>query len=273
MASNSITLAQVLAKPRKALFFILTYRIHISAIFSFLLFYNNYRLGVAMNYPLLISFSLWHFALYLFDRVYDGDLDKQSQPEEYVPENQRKFLYGLTVALVLGSLGFYIQTGFNLVYWFILLPITFLYTYPVYGKVRIKNLFIIKNLYSALPIWAMPLLFQAFLLLGSYDVPDNIMYSIISLAIYIWIGEIYWDIRDTSVDKKYGIATIPNTWGLLVAKILIVAMIVADWLLYGFNVNGSGIIYLILLPFTRESSDRIIFHLPPLIALTRFIIG
>lgn len=272
MESNTATISKVLAKPRKVLFFILTYRIHISAIFSFLLFYNNYRVEAAMNYPLLISFSLWHFALYLFDRVYDGDLDKQSQPEEYVPENQRKFLYGLTFAMVIASLGFYIQTGFNLVYWFILLPITFLYTYPVYGKTRIKNLFIFKNLYSAIIIWAMPLLFQAALLIGSYDIPDNIMYSIISLAIYIWIGEIYWDIRDMSVDEKYGIATIPNKWGLLVAKILIVAMIITDWLLYGFNINGSGLLYLILLPFTKEKSDRIIFHLPPLIALIRFCI-
>jgi len=273
------SLNSILAVPygilKRCFFYILAYRIHISAIFFFLLYYNNKRLTTnPLDYPLIISFAFWHFALYLFDRVYDGDLDKESQPNEYVPKKQRKALYIFIAGLVISSFFLYVKTGHPIVYWIILLPITFLYTLPIIGKTRIKNILIVKNVYSAGPIWTLPLYIQAVLVTGDPSkIPTDVLYSIFSLAIYILIGEIFWDIRDKSVDKKYGIATIPNTFGINTAKIIIFLLIVVDFSIKGqIDFNGSGILYCCLLPFTQEKSNRILFHLPPLIALLRFCI-
>ena len=249
---------------------ILRYRIHISLIFFFLLFYNNLRTGAPVNYALCVSFALWHFALFLFDRIYDRDLDKVSQPDEFIPESQAKVLYGFVGLLMAVSFGIYWMTGFALWVWFVLFPITFLYVVPVYKGIRSKNIFLVKNLYSAVLIFALPLALQAMLLSGQQPIAQPVFSAIISLGIYVLIGEMFWDIRDMTVDKENGIATIPNTLGLVATKIIILALILFDAIKTDFSFNLSALIYFILLTFVKEKTDRLIFHLPPLVAIIRF---
>jgi 4-hydroxybenzoate polyprenyltransferase len=236
------------------------------------LVYNNLRVSATLNYPLILSFSFWHFALFLFDRVYDRHIDKLAQPDEYVPDHQAKFLYGLVAALTLGSLAFYIVGGFDIRYWLMLFPITFLYPLALYRGKRIKSFFLIKNLYSALLIYALPIFLQGFIL-SRYQIPsDEVLMPIYSLMVYVMIGEIFWDIRDTTVDKENGTHTLPNTLGLFPTKVILVSLILIDAGTRDWNFTGSAIIYLVLLSFVKERTDRLIYHLPPLIALLRFLV-
>lgn len=252
---------------RKLLFYIVKYRIHLSVIFAFLLCYNNYKVSSTIQYGLIISLALWHFSLFLLDRIYDRKLDKQSQPDEYVKEKHAIALYWVVATcLIFSAILFLSYNKFYL--WLILLPVTFLYTIPVIGKTRFKNIFLLKNLYSALLIYALPIIMQTYVLTGSVSLIH--ISSIIPLAIYVLIGEIFWDIRDISVDKQHNIKTIPNLLGLNTTRIIIAVLILIDFTINNFKIQESAVIYSVLLPFTNENTDRLIFHLPPLIALIRF---
>lgn len=254
---------------RQMLFGFVKYRIHLSIIFAFLLYNNNIRAGAPVNYWLLASFTLWHFSLFLFDRIFDRKLDELSQPDEFVRENYARLLYLVVAACLTASLALFVLSGSSVSYWLPLLPVTFLYTVPVYQKTRAKNIFLIKNLYSAVLIYGMPLLLHSFILTGQQSAVTNIQ-PIVSLMIYVLIGEIFWDIRDTSVDQMHHIATLPNVFGLLPTKIIMLALITADAAMVGFRFPESAFIYLFLLLFVQEKTDRLVFHLPPLIALMRF---
>ncbi len=87
---------------RTGLFAFVKYRIHLSIIFALLLYGNNIKLGVPVDYNLLFSFVLWHFSLFLFDRIYDRKIDMQSQPDEYVKDDfagaLKKYQEATTVA-------------------------------------------------------------------------------------------------------------------------------------------------------------------------------
>lgn len=257
---------------RQALFLFVKYRIHLSLIYYFLLVYNNLRVTSKLNFELILSFALWHFALFLFDRVYDRHIDRLAQPDEYVPDNQAKFLYGLVALLTIGSLTFYLAGGFDLRFWIALLPVTFLYPLRIYQGKRVKSFLLIKNLYSAVLIYALPIYLQAFILNGYEQPADETIMPIYSLMIYVMIGEIFWDIRDASVDRESGTNTLPNTFGLIPTKLILVSLILIDAGTRGWNFTGSAIIYLVLLSFVKEKTDRLVFHLPPLIALLRFLI-
>lgn len=254
-------------------YLLVKYRGHLSAIFFFLLLYNNRRLSNNIDYYLIASFTLWHFALFLFDRVYDRKIDALSQPDEYVKDKHAVFLYSVVSILVLSSFVAYYLSGHPHIYWLILLPITFLYPLEVYKGRRIKNLFFIKNLYSAGLIYCLPLLIQAYLVAGeTFDLRLLQKQPLVSLFISVMIGEVFWDIRDASVDKKFEIKTIPNILGIRFTKFYILALILIDSFITNSFFSTSAYIYLILIIFVQEDSNRLIFHLPPLIALIRFIL-
>ncbi|MBK9353446.1 MAG: UbiA family prenyltransferase [Bacteroidetes bacterium] len=88
-----------------------------------------------------------------------------------------------------------------------------------------KHFFFLKNIYSAILIWTLPIVcvlkFYLFL-------PQSFF------TIYLWfwsfvftvlIGEIIWDIRDMNGDKQDGLKTVPLVLGLFKTKIIIVSSI------------------------------------------------
>jgi 4-hydroxybenzoate polyprenyltransferase len=110
---------------RNGMFTFVKYRIHLSIVFALLLYGNNIKLGGTVNFKLLISFLLWHFSLFLFDRIYDRKIDKISQPDEYVKYQYAVKLYILVAIMMLTSLYFYWLSQKPIIYWLYILPITF----------------------------------------------------------------------------------------------------------------------------------------------------
>jgi len=84
-------------------------------------------------------------------------------------------------------------------------------------KFRFKDKIIVKNISSAFT-WAAP---PAFIPLALKD--EDFLVSVISFVTIFLIAlalEIIWDVRDIKGDRKYGINTIPNTFGLRATKIV-----------------------------------------------------
>lgn len=250
------------------------YRIHISIIFLFLLI--NVYTNLAKQptaWPVVIGFSLWHFALYIFDRAYDYKLDAINQPKEAILPKERNFFLVLSIILCLIPLIILPLKNRSVFPYLPFIPVTFLYTYPLYKGIRSKNILLFKNIYSALFIWTLPLAFVAYF----YTNTEQTFYEIfktyfLGLFIYVMVGEAFWDIRDMEGDKDQNVKTIPVVFGINVTKIYLIALIITDLFVVGKSVTDSTIIYVILILFAKPSSPRWIFHIPPLLALYRFII-
>lgn len=254
------------------LFAFVKYRIHLSAVFFLLLLHNNNRQSEQINILLIASFTFWHFALFLFDRVYDREIDAISQPDEYVKNKNANLLYIIVSLFLIGSFITYSFTEYPLKYWFILLPITFLYPFKIFKEWRFKKVFLVKNLYSAFLIYSLPLMIQSHLISsGSYNLKELFLPHL-PLFIYVMIGEVFWDIRDKSVDKAYNTKTIPNILGIPFTKLYIFVLILIDAYITDNYFTYSAYIYFILIIFVRENTNRLVFHLPPLTALLRSIL-
>lgn len=249
------------------------YRIHISLIFLFLLI-SLYQLSGDNNYswPVILSFSLWHFALYLFDRAYDYKLDAINQPKEAILPKERKLILIISIVMAILPIGILAYFKLKILPYIVFIPITFLYTYPIYKGIRSKNILFFKNFYSAFFIWTLPLAFVSYFYISSEGNFWQVFYlQFTGLFIYVMIGEAFWDIRDVNGDKLQKVQTIPVVFGVKFAKVYLILLMLIDLFLFGKTVTDSAIIYLILILICSPKSPRWIFHIPPILALFRFI--
>lgn len=250
------------------------YRIHISLIFLFLLInvYSHFA-KQALCWPVIISFFIWHFALYIFDRAYDYKLDAINQPQEAILPVERMFFIYLSVILALVPIPILLYYKLSILPYLPFIPITFLYTFPLYKTVRSKNILFFKNFYSALFIWTLPLaLVMYFYTNNTLSFWEIFKTYFVGLFIYVLIGEAFWDIRDVEGDKQQNVNTIPVVFGVLPTKIYLFILIGIDWLVFGNIVTISTLIYIVLISLVKSNSPRWIFHIPPILALFRFLI-
>jgi 4-hydroxybenzoate polyprenyltransferase len=249
------------------------YRIHISIIFLFLLInvYSNLA-KEAPVWPVIIAFFLWHYALYIFDRAYDYKKDAVNQPREAILPAERNFFLGLSFLFSILPLSILYFFGFPVLPYLPFIPITFLYTFPVYKGIRSKNILLFKNIYSALFIWTLPLAVVAFYYTQTdLSFCDIFKTYFLGLFIYVMVGEAFWDIRDVSGDKVENVKTIPVVFGVAVTKIYLILLILVDLFVFGKSVSDSTVVYVVLILVVRPDSPRWLFHIPPLLALYRFI--
>lgn len=250
------------------------YRLHISAIFWFILFYGFKRLNENVDLLLVNAFFMWHFALYLFDRAFDADLDRIIHPNEAIPKKQKKSL--ILVSIFMSLLPFLLVKvyGVKFIYVYaILLPFTFLYTYPIFKNgIRAKNIFIIKNLYSAFVIWTFA---PSFIFYNFSNIESSFFNFYLEIAfgafIYVLIGEIFWDIRDIDGDKQTGVNTIPNTIGIFKTKLVLIILLFTDLFIHKNFSDYSFWVYLLLIIFIKSNWPNWVYHIPVLLSLFRFL--
>lgn len=250
------------------------YRIHISLIFLFLLI--NVYSGFAKQspeWPVIISFFLWHFALYIFDRAWDYKLDAINQPQEAMLPGEKNYFIALSILLCLIPLVILPLKGFPVLPYLPFIPITFLYTYPLYKNTRSKNILFFKNFYSAFFIWTLPLACVAYYYSNTtLSFAEIFKNYFLGLFIYVMVGEAFWDIRDVDGDKELNVRTIPVVFGVTATKIYLFALITTDLFIFGKSVTESTVIYGILILLVNSRSPRWIFHIPPLLGLYRFLV-
>lgn len=261
---------------RYSFYLLVKYRIHISifSLFFLITFYKQY-LNTNVDWFVVLSFFIWNMALYLFDRAYDSRKDIISQPNEAMLENERVPFIFISIFLAFIPIPILYFTGKIVIPYLFFLPITFLYTYPIFGNKRIKDFLLIKNLYSAIFIWSLPVIVVAMFYVSQPEIilMDLIKKQIFPLFLYVMIGEAFWDIRDVYGDKINSVNTIPVVFGVLPSKIYLYGLLAIDLFTTQFKFSQSFLIYSVLIAIVTPNSPRWIFHLPPLIALYRWILS
>ncbi len=249
------------------------YRIHISLLFFFLIVGTfDYIAHRPIVWPVVIAFSAWHFALYIFDRAYDFDKDKITQPQEAIRPNERKFWLIISFVCTAIPLVVLPAAGLSVVPYLPFIPVTFLYTFPIYKGIRAKNITLVKNLYSALLIWTLPLSVILYSYSGS-ELGFWVVFeqNFLGMFIYVMVGEAFWDIRDIEGDRINQVKTLPVVFGIIPTKIYLFALIVTDLLFFGRPVGDSAVIYSILILLVNRRTPNWVYHLPALLALYRFL--
>jgi 4-hydroxybenzoate polyprenyltransferase len=257
---------------------ILRYRIHISLIFFFILLNSWHKLGVVQpNFFVIISYTIWHWALYLFDRAYDAELDIISQGNEAVPIYQKKNLIIFCIVLsVLPFLILYINNE-NLLPYILFFPFTFLYTFRIQfiGNKRVKDFFILKNLYSAILIWTLPFCLILKIYAGA---EQSISYIFInyffSLFWNTFAGEILWDIRDKKADRINSVNTLPVKLGVFKTKVILFLFWFSSVIFFSNYLQISSFFFLLVLFLSnRKKSPNWIYHILPIISIFDFFLN
>ncbi|MBX7226492.1 MAG: UbiA family prenyltransferase [Chitinophagales bacterium] len=252
-------------------------RLHVSIMYAFIL-YNiiENHTNPKPYLPLVLAFSIWNYALYLFDRAYDAHLDNLSSTKESLMGKHNRFFLIFSFLLAFVPLPILLLSNFSLFPFILFLPVTFLYNLRIFpGKKAVKHFFFIKNLYSAIFIWTLPVV----CVLKFYL---HLPYTFIQIYLWFWsfvftvlIGEIIWDIRDMDGDKQEGLKTVPIVLGLQKTKIIIVATILFvfvpislwrhqfDWIFV--------VIFLLYGIFASPKIPKWIYHLPIFVTILKFL--
>lgn len=98
----------------------------------------------------------------------------------------------------------------------------YLFSFGV-GGIRLKNIFVVKNL-SVAGLWALAVS-SPFYFLSPQVNPTFFIQSLATNALLMLCFDVLNDIRDAKGDRESGIRTIPNTLGNIAAKIVCLAAI------------------------------------------------
>lgn len=264
---------EIINKINYLLLSFLRYRIHISFLYFLILqkFWIKINNGI-VNWPIIFSFTLWHFGIYLFDRVYDCEKDVHSQQNESVPLKQQKFLFYVIAIIFFLPLVILFYHNLSLFPYLIALPFAFFYTVPLWGfRKRIKDLLIIKNSYSAVIIWSGSIFFAA-CCYTNLRIIDLLEFGrFYQLLVITFVVEVIWDIRDLDGDVKFGIKTLPNTIGVNKTKLLLLLILSLSFILF----HTSFVIFFSLCTvifLSNRKVSNIIYHIPLLLNVLQFYI-
>jgi len=206
---------------------------------------SNYS---SMNLIPIIILTFLTAGAYLLNKVCDRNEDSitygKSHTIKRLPIRNLSFalfLVGLMLTVIFAPFG---SIGIPSVLFLILM--SFLYSYPFFGW-RIKEIFILKNVFAALA-W-----YLSILLVVHQNIRTESLTDFISMFLYLFLiflaYEITWDIKDVNGDLRAGIKTIPNQWGIPATKKIILTLLIGVVFLSIVDVIYIGIltgIYLML---------------------------
>lgn len=199
---------------------ILDFLVHSSILVSLIAASITYMLfklaGVAPNYIMLVPFFTM-FAIYNFNRKTDMAEDTVSDPKksEFTRKYNKYFLgtaalgYGIAVLL---SFARGLKYGAA-----VLVPFAVGYAYSEKwipsksGKMRIKDMLVLKNLVVALT-WAYAAIIPPLLLLNLNIGKEAYFLGFVVFS-RLFINAIFFDIKDVAGDSKTGTRTIPSVYG------------------------------------------------------------
>ncbi|OWY22913.1 hypothetical protein C7N43_05240 [Sphingobacteriales bacterium UPWRP_1] len=251
-------------------------RLHIGIICFFLyhniIYYYLNQQSAPIKLHVLLSFAFWNLALYIFDRAYDHIKDQITQVNDALTTKQARWgLYG-SVVLCLVPAGILSVYREPLLPYLFFIPVTFLYTLPLNKKgIRVKNLFLVKNLFSALFIWTLPVV----VILHYYQgVEQPVGYLLIQnyyFLLFVLMGEIIWDFKDVRSDSLHGVQTLPVVLGFSATRVILLLLLVANCLLFylqtGF-INWPVVAFFMgFIVFANDRTPVLLYHLPLLLVM------
>lgn len=264
---------QMLRFIENAFYAVTKTRMHVAFIFFFLMISLTKLYGGAEKVGLAapVAFAVWIFALYLFDRVHDINKDELTEKKDTFSPQVRRGL--LIFSILLAFAPFVLLCLGYAPIWpaLILFPITFLYTIPVYKGIRAKDIFIVKNLYSALLIYTLPVFFVIYVYNGYGGNLADLAVNLGYLLLFVFTGEVIWDIKDIDTDREHGVRTFPAIYGLEKTRIAILTLLLSICI-YAFYF-GKGINVYVMIGFmlftllVKKETPVWVYHLPMFVLL------
>ncbi len=240
------------------------YRIHCSLLYAAITYsmYTNYIKDIKTAAP-FVAFTMWHFALYVYNRYTDRGEDTLNSAIEAMDDFHGKIAVALTWLMLIGGLGVLIYGGYPVIYYLVSLPCVFLYGQSLFGgKLRIKAITLVKNMYSVFFCWALPMILAGVTYAGSLDILSQYppWGNLLAMFFGIMAYELIWDLRDVDGDRQSGVMTVPVRFGEDACKLLI-----AGLLLGGYLLNALPVELLMFLGFfaiiIRERCAPVLTHI------------
>ena len=184
------------------------YRIHVALIYTqaaaALLHFTGAGGTTSETVILLAAFFFWQLGVYLFNKTCDLVEDAISQPKEMLQPGEIAVVRVLSLVMLAAPLGLALWLRRDPLPALALFVGAILYSQPLPGlRFRIKNLFLVKELYSSIPGWAgsMAALIAVY---ASRPVPvanPGVQTFLIRLILSTLAVEFMWDIRDIDGDR------------------------------------------------------------------------
>jgi 4-hydroxybenzoate polyprenyltransferase len=257
---------------------IVTTRLHVAFIYYFICigFFQVFTEDYTKYLPVCLAFSMWHYALYLFDKAYDSQLDKMNYASESIPGRLAPFFMALSVALALTPIFILWYSDQPVIPFLFFLPVTFLYNLRIFpGGKAIKHFTLWKNLYSAVLIWPLPVAVMMKYYAGVPNYLAEIMFWFWNFVLYVLIAEIIWDMRDVNGDRQDGLRTIPVLLGIPKTRILLLGVLFLVFLpLLILKDQFDPVVFGFYILYTLISGPKLpkwLFHLPLFISLAWYI--
>lgn len=168
------------------------------------------------SFILIISNTLLLCAAYLINKASDTEEDTLNNEKNHFKNST--FIYSSMLCYVASFIGICTYADRNIIpYYMIIYAISILYSYP--KKIRLKNIFLIKNIAPAL-CWYLSFSLLVFSFLQK-DSLLTILNFLIPYLFFFTLIEIIWDIPDVQGDSRTGIKTLPVIIGVKKTKIII----------------------------------------------------
>jgi len=246
---------------------IVKYRIYVSAFF-FLFAYKVFTKAApnADFLPILISFGCWHYSLYIFNKVFDLKEDRISQPEDALNDNEKNKVLIFSLLLLFAPLPILYFSHHPLLPYIVFMPVGLLYSIPLTKNgLRIKNILLVKNIYSALFCWSAPVIAMIYFYSETNLTIVQLSVGFIPFGITLLIFELLWDIRDMEGDRASNNITVPVRFGIKKTKLFCFLLLIFQLLfalLFKKNILLLFIIYSAVCVFiVNNKSPNWLYHL------------
>ncbi|QQS29361.1 MAG: UbiA family prenyltransferase [Sphingobacteriales bacterium] len=251
-------------------------RIHVAVICFFLyhniIYYYLNNNAEPIHLPVLLAFAIWNLALYLFDRAYDYNKDIITDAQDALSNRQARWGIKIALALTLFPIGLLLCFQYPVLPYLFFIPLTFLYTLPLTKhNIRVKNLFFIKNLYSAIFIWTLPLVVILRYYQGYPQSVPQLLFENYYFLVFVLMGEIIWDFKDVAADKAHKVQTLPVVLGFSTTRIILFLMLTVNCTLFylqtGYINYPVVAFFLLFIFFAKETTPVWCYHLPLLLVI------
>lgn len=167
----------------------------------------------------LFCFSLLHWSAYVFNRFSDWREDSLTQRGEALTQvRSRQIALGLSATCAITPLAVIGYTGLNPWPYMILLLLIPCYGSKIPGtNIRLKSIFLVKNLSSVALAWVAPLIAMEYTT-ENFRFSERYMVGVLYFAAVVFVYELLWDIRDIRGDLAVGTHTIANRYGTNAAR-------------------------------------------------------
>ncbi len=239
------------------------FRFHISlSFFAFLYISVKIADPSAQLLPVLIAFTFWHNSVYVFNKVTDVAEDRRLGKKALSNRERLPFLWISLLFMLIPPL-ILIGYGYPVIPLLLFYPVGILYSLPLFGgKVRIKNMYLVKNIYAAILITLAPAAVVLISYLG-YPANDSLLWKnyILYLGLLFLAVEIISDIPDRVGDQLTGVKTLAVVHGFKTARLVGLGLLTLIILIFAFEPNRLGLIPpgfigIVLFLMTEENQHR-----------------